>query len=696
MGLFLIAETTSLLSWIWVIFQVGLGLGTVIFVHELGHFLVAKACGVQCDKFYIGFDVGGYKICSFQWGETEYGIGIVPLGGYVKMLGQDDNPANAAREMERARLSQEQAEEGADAEPPKYQLNPRSYLAKSVPQRMAIISAGVIMNVIFAFIFAAIAYGMGVKYFPTVVSEVVPGSPAWEQGLKPGDEIVQIGNIPKPRFTDLKYSVSLGDLENGVPLVVQRYGQAEPEKLLLKPEQKGALPTIGVKVPLSLQLYQAMPAYPHTPAAAAQPALQGGDELIAADGQPLKTYAELAGVLARRTDQPLTVTVLRRTPGESGQADSEERVEVQVPPRPMKQLGVVMKLGAIIGVQEGSPAEQAGLRPADFLMQINGEPVGDPATLPDRLRSMALEGAEVVLTVERASAQGPSETLQIPVTLRVPEAIESAMAGSPMSAPALGVAYRILNRVHTVEKGSPADAAGIVSGDEIVAARFVPTDENSSTLSEEELAHLQGTELTFSDKAHNWPTFTEQLQWLPPQMQVELTVRSGEQERKVLLTPSESAEAFFADRGFLLLPLERERQAESFGEALSLGWRETQDSLLMVYRFLQKLATQQIPATMLGGPITIAKAAGYSAFKGVPELLLFLTVLSANLAVVNFLPIPVLDGGHMVFLIIEGIIRRPVSEKVVVAFQTLGFVFILSLMLFVIALDIGVIGRPPL
>ena len=75
-------------SWA-VILQVAAGLGFVIFVHELGHFLVAKACGVKCEKFYIGFDIGGMKLAKVQWGETEYGIGILPLGGYVKMLGQE-------------------------------------------------------------------------------------------------------------------------------------------------------------------------------------------------------------------------------------------------------------------------------------------------------------------------------------------------------------------------------------------------------------------------------------------------------------------------------------------------------------------------------------------------------------------------------------------------------------------------------
>ena len=96
----------------WVILQVALGLGFVIFVHELGHFLVAKACGVKCEKFYIGFDIGGVKLFKKQWGETEYGIGILPLGGYVKMLGQDDNPYRAADEMKRARLAEEAAMTG--------------------------------------------------------------------------------------------------------------------------------------------------------------------------------------------------------------------------------------------------------------------------------------------------------------------------------------------------------------------------------------------------------------------------------------------------------------------------------------------------------------------------------------------------------------------------------------------------------
>ena len=90
----------------WLLIAAGLGL--VIFVHELGHFLAAKACGVKVEKFYIGFDIPmGFlpsSLLKFHWRETEYGIGILPLGGYVKMLGQDDNPSGQAKENERIKV----------------------------------------------------------------------------------------------------------------------------------------------------------------------------------------------------------------------------------------------------------------------------------------------------------------------------------------------------------------------------------------------------------------------------------------------------------------------------------------------------------------------------------------------------------------------------------------------------------------
>ena len=130
------------------------------------------------------------------------------------------------------------------------------------------------------------------------------------------------------------------------------------------------------------------------------------------------------------------------------------------------------------------------------------------------------------------------------------------------------------------------------------------------------------------------------------------------------------------------------RQASSFGEALRLGKDETIDSLLLVVRFLKKLGTQVSPMSM-GGPLTIFDAAADSAEAGMSQFLLFLCILSANLAVINFLPIPVLDGGHMVFLAWEGITGKPLNEKWFMRLTYAGFVFILLLMIFVLGLDIN-------
>ena len=178
------------------------------------------------------------------------------------------------------------------------------------------------------------------------------------------------------------------------------------------------------------------------------------------------------------------------------------------------------------------------------------------------------------------------------------------------------------------------------------------------------------------------------IQFIPDDTEVELTVVHGNEEpRKVTVKPIAAEDAFIAARGFCFQPIERIRTAESFSEQVRYGWNETSEALTMVFRFLRKLGTQ-VPMSALGGPVTIAKAAGYSAAEGLSSLLVFLTMLSANLAVLNLLPIPLLDGGHLVFLAYEGIRGRPANEKFVIALHTIGFVLIVSLMLYVFALDL--------
>ncbi len=667
-------------NWL-VILQVALGLGFVIFVHELGHFLVAKACGVKCEKFYIGFDVGGAKLVSFQWGETEYGIGALPLGGYVKMLGQDDNPAAAAREAQRAKALIESGD--LPAEPtsdPHPAWDPRSYPAQSVPERMAIISAGVIMNVIFAVLLAAWAFGLGVEELTCEVSSVRPGGAAWRAGLRTGDEIVAIGGKADPVFTDLQKGVTLGDPKQGVDFTVYRPTAGSERTLTLYPDTDLGIPTVGVTSPFSTTLPDDLE--PGLPGAAAltEPELKPGDRIVSVEGRPTETYAELIAELAERIDRSVTLGVRR--------GNSNLDIAVELPAQPRRGTGLVMAAGPIASVQADSPAAEAGLRPGDRLVTVAGDPIGNPLTLDARLRQRV--GSPVALGIVRADAIPDDAGKAAPETVEVtPRPVrwieESRWPQSPVAVSSLGIAFTVESRVLDVVADSPAARAGIQPGETVTRARFVKAGEKAGP-------NDQGVEL--SPESPSWPFVMAMLQQSPADTRLSLTVAAADGlARDVELAPVADDTAFVVDRGLVFKPVYRLVQAGSVGAALSKGLAKTGEDLSVVYRFLQKVTSNQISPRLLGGPIEIAKQAGKSAEEGLGRLLLFLTMLSANLAVINFLPIPVLDGGHMVFLLYELVRGKPPSEKVVEGLSYLGLLLLLSLMLFVFGLDLGLIPR---
>jgi regulator of sigma E protease len=688
-----------------VILEVAVGLGMVIFVHELGHFVVAKLCGVKCEKFYLGFDIYGLKLAKFQWGETQYGIGILPLGGYVKMLGQDDNPAKAAEERERSRLAADPNSPAAPLGDPTetQQLDPRSYMAKSVPQRMAIISAGVIMNLIFACLMGAVAYGLGVKDLACGISAVFPGEAAWRANLQPGDMFVQIGDSGNRtlRFRDLMNAVALCDMEKGIDFQVKRPGVDELFWVNVKPDldQRRMRPTIGVVQPLTTKLSETKPAIDYTPAEKVA-AFKSGDQIVMIGDASMQCFADIDQQLARHSGETLRFRVERQSQGTgSKEAQAGELVDIEVPPRPMRTFGLVMKMGKITAIQADSPAAKADLRAGDRISAIDGNGPGDPLRLPAALRRRA--GQTITLSIARQGSGGQDETLEKQITLRDPVSSDESQApGSALAVPALGITYRVLNVVQGTEKGSPAAGAtltqdgkpagesSLAPGDEIVRAEFTfPTNLKEP---EDGKAVLSPDAVEFGADAPNWPFFMYQMQWMPPGTEITFTLKD---QRKTTLEVVDAEDWYFANRGLIPAMEFTTARAHSVGEALVMGGQETVEAAAGVYGFLRKIGTQVSPY-MLGGPKTIAEAAGSAAYRGIADLLIFLTMLSANLAVINFLPIPLLDGGHMVFLLLEGIFRRPVSEKVIVAFHYLGFVFIISLMLFVLGLDFGLIPRP--
>ena len=671
------------------------GLGFVIFVHELGHFVVAKLCGVKCEKFYIGFDpplkigFGQYSVrlpsalWKKQWGETEYGIGIIPLGGYVKMLGQDDNPSREAEKIREARQESGEAEseEPNDANSTNYLTDPRSYVSQTVPERMAIISAGVIMNLIFAWIFATVAFSpsFGVPYIRCDVASVMPGEAAYQAGIRPGDRIVEINGVKKPRFKDLRQEVILGDLENGIPVTVERSNRKDESETLefsLLPRQSDGrlLRIIGVSPASTLRLAEELSAVPGSPAASVADKLQPGDSIIRVNEQPVDNFVDYRAALAKHTVEPVTLTFAR--PG------SEATIPVEVGPRFLRRYGLEMELGPVVAIRPGSPAAAAGVQTGDTIDSIDGQSVGDPLTLPQRISGGSKEN--LALNIQRSDTKLTLNMKREPVPWR-------SDILKTMEIPSLGIAYETLDTVAGVAKNSPAASAGFLPGDQIVAIDLKPANEQQAA--KEQLLFPKGrlsTQKIGAPDGVSWVLWLRSVaQSIQKDTALEVTVLREGNQVKLAVPPAKISNTAIPGRGFVFVQETDTMRASNLTEAMSLGWRETKYSMLMVYRFLHKLVSGQVSPKLLGGPGTIAAVAGMSAKQGAASLLLFLTMLSANLAVINFLPIPVLDGGHMVFLLLEAIFRRPVSEKIVIPLTWAGLLLILALMLFVIGLDVN-------
>jgi regulator of sigma E protease len=183
------------------------------------------------------------------------------------------------------------------------------------------------------------------------------------------------------------------------------------------------------------------------------------------------------------------------------------------------------------------------------------------------------------------------------------------------------------------------------------------------------------------------------LQLLPIGTQVRVTFTRDNYVEQTLLTLTEDPARSWIDRGLILQPYARTHTADSLGGAIRLGLRETWRRVTQVVDFLKMLVTGRVGLGGLGGPGSIVYLASGEADAGITRLLLFLTLLSANLAILNFVPIPALDGGHMMFLTAELITGRPVSERLQATLTMCGVVALLALMAVAIFNDVNVLSR---
>jgi regulator of sigma E protease len=279
-------------------------LGVLIFVHELGHFLMARAHGVRVLRFSLGFDP---KLFKFTRGGTEYSIGIIPLGGFVKLAGEtvDDERTGA----------------------------PDEFLSKSKWVRFQVYLAGPIMNLLLAFVVLAFVLMKGAdvplyQSSPAVVGTVEAGSPADRAGIKPGDRIVSIDGRDVPTWDALDLEVTP---KAGRPLavVIDRRGDRITLEVTPASFSKYELGDLGVRPVLRPQFGEITPGQP-----AERAGLQRGDVILALDGQ-------------RGIDQPAVIDKIKKSAGTQLIFTIERNGEAQ-------DIAVVPDSAGLIGVRISS------------------------------------------------------------------------------------------------------------------------------------------------------------------------------------------------------------------------------------------------------------------------------------------------------------------------------------------------------
>lgn len=259
-------------------------LGVLVFIHELGHFLVAKWLGVGVLKFSLGF---GKKLIGLKRGETEYQIALVPLGGYVKLLGE--SPDEEVPESERS----------------------RSFNAQSVVRRMAIVLTGPIMNLVLALLVWPLVFMIGVQQPSYLSSEPVigwvePMSPAAKEGVLPGDRLVSINGAPIKDWESLM-SIVLTSPKEELSIGLERGGEFLPRTVVAQADPNTGAGHIGLEPDtpkmVIVQVIEGKPAQ--------QAEIQRGDIIVSINGVQNQDYLDMLNLIKENPGTELALEIRR-------------------------------------------------------------------------------------------------------------------------------------------------------------------------------------------------------------------------------------------------------------------------------------------------------------------------------------------------------------------------------------------------
>lgn len=689
-----------------------LGFGGIVMIHEFGHFIVAKLGGIKVEAFSIGMPPVALGIRKLKKGwrlrvfpnmnepehlqegdhETEYQIGLLPIGGFVKMLGQSDTGAAEALE------------------------DPRSYANRPIWIRICVVSAGVIFNAISAAIIFMALYMNGIDLPAGVVGQVVKNSPAYDAGIKPGDEIVEVNGeyfeFDGRKCVDFETVFQAPVLSaSGQPIefTIRRDG-VDKEVSLVAEKQNGD--------PSSLRFSGLLPAtqlvvsrYVRDPNSAdalyRNYDLCRRDKIKSVNGKAVLTPWDYEAVLSK-TFQPTVELGVSRLQSEAQAAETRTwPLEVDEDgPRVMSKVEFPMAVGPTVEnfrdqydlahfgalvprltVQDVVPQPkamslskkvvdwfkatilrrpvdatqtdlQSALRPGDVLVKMAD------CDYPNykQLRELTIEykDKELPVTVLRKNKHNRAEPVELSL---YPKAHPGSKRVTVGFVPVLDMASPVVAQVLPVE-GLLGDVHEIPAGAVITAVNGQPVQTFFEIATQ--LQASAGKEITLDyqidqDKAH-----------------ATLTVPEYEPVH---------AEAYI-QYGLPLDELTENYKASNPLEAMGLGFKKVGQFVKRNYKTIGRLFQRDVPTSALSGPVGIISMTYTVTGASIDRYLYFLGLISSCLAVMNLLPLPVLDGGHIVLLIIEKMTGKPVHEKILAPIMYVGLALLLGLILWISYKDV--------
>lgn len=276
-------------------------LGVLVFVHELGHFMAAKRLGIKVLKFQLGFNP---TVVSFRRGDTEYGIGALPLGGYVKMAGENIDDARTG--------------------------NPEEFLSRTKWERFQVLIMGPVMNLALAYVLTAVVLYQGAQVpvyedQPVVVGTVAPDSAAAKADIRPGDRIVAAADRSVLTWEEFYLAVA-PKVNREIELRVVRDGRESTLRLTPTPSTQSTRFEIG-------DIGVLPDVHPYVPSVnAGEPAdragVKAGDVIVAVNDQNITFRTDLRKAIASRPGQQITLSILRNGSPMSLQVTPERRGDI--------------------------------------------------------------------------------------------------------------------------------------------------------------------------------------------------------------------------------------------------------------------------------------------------------------------------------------------------------------------------------